>query len=164
MTVNSAVAVSACEKYQRVATGWLRSGELTRTNHLLTPLEELAGFNYGFVYLVETTPAVCAVDWSEYPARRVRELQRSRASSQVPLRLRACFVGEEVDRQNLVESIQYLRAPDGTVAVSPELDEAFRSARERVLGRIRSLHLCSPQCEQFVEGLDIRLLHVWLRR
>ena len=42
-----------CGRFQHIAWEWLRSGEITRTAHMLSPLEELAGFNYGFIYLLE---------------------------------------------------------------------------------------------------------------
>lgn len=34
--------------FQDVAWNWVQSGEITRSAHLLSPLEELAGFPYGF--------------------------------------------------------------------------------------------------------------------
>ena len=30
--------------------------------------------------------------------------------------------------------------------------------------RLRSLHLCAPECEQVVKGLDLRMLRTWLGR
>jgi hypothetical protein len=51
-TRQQAVVPIHCERFQRTAQAWLRSGEIVRTGHLLSPLEELAVFNYVFVYLL----------------------------------------------------------------------------------------------------------------
>src|SRR5579863_7516537 len=44
--------IEACARFQKIAWNWLQSGEITRTAHMLSPIEELAGFNYGFIYLL----------------------------------------------------------------------------------------------------------------
>lgn len=143
---------------------------MTRTNHLLSPLEELAGFNYGFVYLLDVRTETIAlradqpafkIGFSEHPARRLREL---RASYGERVRLRACFVGEAQRERELHRRFAHLRVERELFLASDAIVAAFAEARTRVRQRLRSLHLCMPECEQLVSGIDLRMLHAWLRR
>lgn len=159
---------AACEKFQRVASAWLRSGEITRTNHLLSPLEELAGFNYGFVYLLDLrddpsrAPAV-KLGYSEHPLRRIREL-RATYRYGTDIRLRACFVGEQKKERELHARFTHLRIENERFLAAAAIEETFARERERVRERLQQLHLCSPECEQIVKHLDLRVLSAWLRR
>ncbi|MDE2482742.1 MAG: GIY-YIG nuclease family protein [bacterium] len=154
---------AACEKFQRIASSWLRSGEITRTNHLLSPLEELAGYNYGFVYLLDVDERSCKIGYSEHPTRRIRELRRTfRYGEQ--LRLRACFVGEQSAERELHRRFAHLRIENERFLASPAIVTEFAAARERMRERIRSLHVCTPDCPQLVARLDLRMLSTWLRR
>lgn len=160
------VAAGSCESFQRVASAWLRSGEITRTNHLLSPLEELAGFNYGFVYLLELTDrdtATVKIGFSEHPVRRMREIKANfRYGTQ--LRLRACFVGEASVERELHRRFRHLRIENERFLSSAAIEAAFTQERERVRERLRALHLCTPECTQLVKNLDLRMLCAWLRR
>gem|GEM_PF-1633691 len=180
----------ACERFQRVALDWLRSGEITRTNHLLSPLEELAGYNYGFVYLLELSgergdpsalprgvrseseahlnsrgPQFHSVKlgYSEHPMRRIRELLVGCRYGE-RIRLRACFVGEPKDERALHRRFAHLRIENERFLASAAIDAEFARARERVRERLRALHCCSTECPQIVERLDLRMLCAWLRR
>ena len=159
---------ASCVAFQRVAAAWLRSGEITRTNHLLSPLEELGGFNYGFVYLLELGDAsggmeTVKIGYSDHPARRIREIkQQYRYGNE--LRLRACFVGEQTKERELHKRFTHLRIENERFMASAAIDGAFAEERERVRVRLRALHLCTTECEQMVKHLDLRMLAVWLRR
>ena len=160
------VAQSSCETFQRVASGWLRSGEITRTNHLLSPLEELAGFNYGFVYLLELRDAKTEsvkIGFSEHPMRRIREIKANYRYG-THLRLRACFVGEPQMERELHKRFAHLRMQNEQFLASAAIDTTFAQERERVRARLRTLHLCTPECDQLVRNLDLRMLCAWLRR
>jgi len=158
------VAVSeACERFQRVASAWLRSGEITRTNHMLSPLEELAGFNYGFVYLLDLDGESVKIGYSEHPMRRIRELRAGYRYGD-RLRLRACFVGETKDERELHQRFAHLRIEHERFLASVAIDAAFTRARERVRERLRGLHCCTTECPQVVGRLDLRMLSTWLRR
>jgi hypothetical protein len=152
-----------CERFQRIASAWLRSGEITRTNHLLSPLEELAGFNYGFVYLLELDGGCVKVGYSEHPMRRIRELRAGFRYGE-RLRLRACFVGEPEDERTLHRRFAHLRIENERFLASAAIDAEFACARERVRDRLRALHCCSAECPQIVTRLDLRMLRTWLRR
>lgn len=160
------VGTSVCEQFQRVASAWLRSGEITRTNHMLSPLEELAGFNYGFVYLLELREAKTEsvkIGFSEHPMRRIREIKANyRYGTQ--LRLRACFVGEPVMEREMHKRFAHLRMQNEQFLASPAIDAAFARERELMRARLRKLHLCTPECDQLVKNLDLRMLCAWLRR
>jgi hypothetical protein len=159
----------ACERFQRVASAWLRSGEITRTNHLLSPLEELAGYNYGFVYLLDLEnargPQINSVKlgYSEHPVRRIRELLVGCRYGE-RIRLRACFVGEPKDERALHRRFAHLRIENERFLASAAIDAEFARARERVRERLRVLHFCTTECPQIVERLDLRMLCAWLRR
>jgi T5orf172 domain len=160
------VRAGSCESFQRVASAWLRSGEITRTNHLLSPLEELAGFNYGFVYLLELRDSdmeTVKIGFSEHPVRRIREIKANyRYGAQ--LRLRACFVGEAHVERELHARFKHLRVENERFLASKAIDAAFARERERVRERLRGLHLCGPECAPLVKNLDLRMLCAWLRR
>lgn len=157
------VEKAECELFQRVASAWLRSGEITRTNHLLSPLEELAGFNYGFVYLLELDGESVKIGYSEHPMRRIRELRTGFRYGQL-LRLRAAFVGEPDDERTLHRRFAHLRIEHERFLSSPAIDAEFSRARTRVHERLRALHCCTTECPQIVERLDLRMLSTWLRR
>ena len=153
----------ACERFQRVASAWLRSGEISRTNHLLSPLEELAGFNYGFVYLLDLGENAYKIGYSEHPVRRIRELRTGHRYGEA-LRLRACFAGEQPEERALHQRFAHLRIEHERFMASAAIDTEFLRARERMRARLRSLHLCGTECPQLVKHLDLRMLGAWLRR
>jgi hypothetical protein len=153
----------ACERFQHVASAWLRSGEITRTNHMLSPLEELAGFNYGFVYLLDLDSGTLKLGYSEHPMRRIRELLVGCRYGHRIL-LRACFVGEQKDERALHQRFAHLRIENERFLASAAIDAEFARARERVRERLRTLHCCTTECPQIVERLDLRMLSAWLRR
>jgi hypothetical protein len=159
---------ASCVAFQRVAASWLRSGEISRTNHLLSPLEELGGFNYGFVYLLElrddgdVVPTV-KIGYSDHPMRRIREIKQQ-CRYGTGLRLRACFVGEQSKERDLHKRFAHLCVENERFLASAAIDGAFSEERERVRARLRALHLCTAECEQMVKHLDLRMLATWLRR
>lgn len=170
MTTTVQQDVRACERFQDVAWKWLQSGEITRTAHLLSPLEELAGFNYGFIYLLEIAgdPAghrdphcIYKVGYSEHPMRRIRELQPQYASR---LRLRACFVGDPQAERFAHRRFANLRIKNELFYAHPLIEEYFRTSRERMREKIREVHVCSAQCPQINRRLDLRMLGTWLAR
>ena len=159
---------TGCERFQRVASAWLRSGEITRTKHLLSPLEELAGFNYGFVYLLELHDrpdvksfTMVKIGYSEHPARRMRELRHSYGEH---LRLRACFVGDPQRERDMHRRFAHLRVENERFLASEVIDAVYAQERESVRTRLRGLHLCTPDCPQVVKRLDLRMLRTWLGR
>jgi hypothetical protein len=154
---------ASCEKFQRIAQAWLRSGEINRTNHTLSPLEELAGFNYGFVYLLHVDEASYKIGFSEHPMRRIREIRATFRYGQRPV-LRACFVGEPSAERDMHKRFSHLRIENERFLASAAIDAAFTQARERMRVRLGALHLCSPECPQLVCGLDLRMLRTWLGR
>lgn len=154
---------AACQRFQRIAQAWLRSGEITRTNHMLSPLEELAGFNYGFVYLLSVDEQSCKIGFSEHPMRRIREIRHSFRYGERPA-LRACFVGESHVEREMHKRFAHLRIENERFLSHAAIDAAFAQARERMRLRLSALHLCSPECPQLVCGLDLRMLHTWLKR
>jgi hypothetical protein len=157
------VEQAECERFQTVASAWLRSGEITRTNHLLSPLEELAGFNYGFVYLLDLDESTAKIGYSEHPMRRIRELRTGFRYGQ-QLRLRACFVGEAEDERGLHRRFAHLRIEHERFLKSPAIVAEFTRARALVNEKLRTLHCCTTECPQIVERLDLRMLSTWLRR
>ena len=157
----------SCEMFQRVAHAWLRSGEITRTNHMLSPLEELAGYNYGFVYLLEVQgdphdPPSFKIGFSEHPMRRIREIRATYRYGR-DLKLRACFVGEQERERELHRRFSHLRIQNERFFASPVIETVFANERERMKKRLSDLHLCTTECEQVVKGLDLRMLRAWLR-
>jgi hypothetical protein len=154
---------NACERFQSVAWNWLQSGEVTRTAHMLSPLEELAGFNYGFIYLLEIAgdpPGTYKVGFSEHPTRRIRELQPQYAGR---LRLRSCFVGEPQAERFAHRRFAALRIKNELFYAHPIIDEYFRTSREQMREKIRSVHVCTHACPQLHPRLDLRMLTTWLR-
>jgi hypothetical protein len=152
---------SPCERFQRTAASWLRSGEMARTGHLLSPLEELAGYNYGFVYLLRVDDASVKIGFSEHPCRRMRDLRPTYGDR---LRLMACFVGEPQEERDAHKRFAHLRVENERFLYSSAIETYFREARERVRGRLREMHLCTVACPQAVERLDLRMLCAWLKR
>lgn len=155
------ISDSSCRHFQEVAWNWLQSGEITRTAHLLSPLEELAGFNYGFVYLLEVDEQCVKIGFSEHPMRRIRELQ---PQYRAPLRLRACFVGEPQAERFAHRRFAHLRIKNELFYAHPVIGEYFRASREQTREKIREVHVCSAQCPQFNRRLDVRMLGAWLAR
>ncbi len=133
---------------------------------MLSPLEELGGFNYGFVYLLElrdrTMPAV-KIGYSDNPMRRIREIKQNYRYG-TELRLRACFVGEQAKERELHKRFAHLHVENERFFDSAAIDATFAEERERVRARLRALHLCGTECEQLVKHLDLRMLATWLRR
>lgn len=125
----------ACVRFQRVAWDWLQSGEMTRTGYLLSPLEELSGYKYGFIYLLRIGAGTVKIGFSEHPQRRIRELQAQYG--------------------------QHIRL--GAIAY-PIIEEYFANSRRQSLEKIRALHVCSPVCPQLYVRLDLRMLGSWLAR
>ena len=150
-----------CERFQRTAHAWLRSGELTRTHHMLSPLEELAGFNYGFVYLLDVDERTVKIGFSEHPTRRIRELRTLYGNK---LRLRSCFVGEQYVERDIHRRFAHLRKNYELFLRSDAIDVEFAERRIQMREQLRRLHLCSPECHQLVKGLDLRMLRTWLSR
>jgi hypothetical protein len=164
--------MTECLRFQRVAWEWLRSGEITRTSHMLSPLEELAGFNYGFIYLLEiqgdVTPLrlvqanfLTKIGYSEHPMRRIRELQPAYKGR---LKLRACFVGDPPAERFAHRRFKSLRVKNELFLAHPIIDEYFRSSREQIRSQLREIHVCSQACPQFNTRLDLSMLSAWLAR
>lgn len=150
-----------CEQFQRVAWEWLQSGEITRTAHMLSPIEELAGFNYGFIYLLDVDAQCVKIGFSEHPMRRLRELQPQYGGR---LRLRACFVGDPAAERFAHRRFASLRIKNELFCAHPLIEEYFRTSREQMRERIRQLHVCSQACPQLNARLDLRMLGTWLSR
>ena len=157
--------VSACETFQRAASAWLRSGELNRTNHVLSTLEEFCGYNFGFVYLLDGFTSFHShyvkIGYSEHPVRRLRELRPLYGET---LKIRACFIGELRDEREVHRRFAHLRAEYELFLDHPAIDAYFAEMRERAYSRVRAIHLCSAECPQIVRGLDLRMLRSWLER
>ena len=158
----AALRMTECQRFQKVAWNWLQSGEITRTAHLLSPLEELAGFNYGFIYLLEIAgERTYKIGYSEHPMRRIRELQ---AQYRARLRLRACFVGDPQAERFAHRRFASLRIKNELFYAHPIIEEYFRTSRERTREKIRQVHVCSGACPQLNPRLDLRMLGAWLAR
>ncbi len=151
----------ACRRFQDIAWNWLQSGEITRTANLLSPLEELAGFNYGFVYLLRVEEHCVKIGYSEHPMRRLRELQPQYRSR---LRLRACFVGDPQAERFAHRRFANLHVKNELFCAHPLIEEYFRTSRERMRQKIREVHVCSHVCPQLNRRLDLRMLGAWLGR
>lgn len=165
-----AAPTTDCVRFQHVAWEWLRSGELTRTAHMLSPLEELAGFNYGFIYLLEITgeapsfagaASVYKLGFSEHPMRRIRELQPSYKGR---LKLRACFVGDPPAERFAHRRFRSLRVKNELFLAHPIIDEYFRTSRAQALAQIRAVHVCTRGCRPLNPRLDLTMLSAWLAR
>lgn len=158
----AALGMTECERFQKVAWNWLQSGEITRTAHLLSPLEELAGFNYGFIYLLDIAgERMYKIGYSEHPMRRIRELQ---PQYRTRLRLRACFVGDPQAERFAHRRFANLRIKNELFYAHPLIEEYFRTSRERMREQIREVHVCSGTCPQLNRRLDLRMLGAWLAR
>ena len=134
---------------------------MVRTNHLLSPLEEFAGFNYGFVYLMQIDTRAVKIGFSEHPTRRLRELRPEYGQA---LRLRACFIGEPQAEREAHVRFAHLRIVNERFLGAPGIDAYFRAERERMRERVRAMHLCATNCPQLVKSLDLRMLRAWLAR
>lgn len=155
-------AVSAeCSRFQTVAWTWLQSEEMTRTDYLLTPLEELCGFNYGFVYLMQVDAQSVKIGYSEHPKRRLRELLPEYGPA---LRLRRCFVAEPQVERFVHRRFRNLRIRNEIFCAHPLIEAYFTQSRAEMLERLRALHICSAQCPQLNKRLDLRMLGAWLSR
>lgn len=154
-------AGTECRHFQDVAWRWLQSGEITRTTHLLSPLEELAGFNYGFIYLLHADEQCVKIGYSEHPTRRIRELQ---PQYRTRLRLLACFVGDQQAERFAHRRFANLRIKNELFYAHPLIEAYFRTSRERMRAKIRELHVCSHACPQLNPRLDLRMLGTWLAR
>ena len=153
---------TACERFQNVAWDWLQSGEITRTGHRLSPLEELCGFKYGFVYLLDVDGFTVKIGFSEHPQRRIRELQPQYGGR---LRLRACFVGEPQAERFAHRRFASLRIRNELFYAHPIIDAYFESSRKQMLEKIRSsVHVCTHECPSVNKRLDLRMLGAWLSR
>jgi hypothetical protein len=152
--------INPCERFQKVAWEWLQSGEITRTAHMLSPLEELAGFNYGFIYLLQVDEHCVKIGYSEHPMRRIRELQPQYRSR---LRLRACFVGDPEAERFAHRRFANLRIKNELFYAHPIIDDYFRTCRERMRETIREVHVCTAACQQLRPRLDLRILTTWLK-
>jgi len=167
--IDQAAVVSECERFQSVAWEWLQSGEITRTAHMLSPIEELAGFHYGFVYLLGIPgvegPAgpqfVYKVGFSEHPMRRIRELQQQYRGR---ISLRACFVGAAPAERFAHRRFASLRVKNELFYPHPIIDEYFKTSREQMRERIRQVHVCAAGCPQLRPRMDLRMLGSWLSR
>lgn len=151
----------ACARFQRVAWDWLQSGEMTRTGYLLSPLEELCGYKYGFIYLLHVDAGAVKIGFSEHPKRRIRELHAQYGEN---IRLRACFVGEPPAERFAHRRFCNLRIRNELFVPHPIIDEYFASSRRQMQEKIRALHVCSCHCPQLNARLDLRLLGSWLAR
>lgn len=156
-----AIAETPCGRFQRTAWDWLQSGEITRTAHMLSPLEELAGFNYGFIYLLGVDAQCVKIGFSEHPARRLRELQPQYGGK---LRLRACFVGDPPAERFAHRRFASLRIKNELFCAHPLIDAYFAASRERMRAKIREVHICAGSCPQLNPRLDLRMLRTWLSR
>jgi hypothetical protein len=159
-------ALTHCERFQRAAAAWLRSRELMRTNHMLSALEEFAGFNYGFVYLLDvpfqrSAMPILKIGFSEHPMRRIRELIPFYGKG---LRLRACFVGEPQAERDAHRRFAHLRVENECFMANPAIESYFAAMRTEMRERLRAIHLCSSECPLLIKGLDLPMLRAWLGR
>ena len=152
-----------CSRFQSVAWNWLQSGEITRTNNRLTPLEELCGFNFGFVYLMRVNEQSFKIGFSEHPMRRLREL-RAQPEYDERLCLISCFVGEPPAERFAHRRFRHLRIRNEIFYAHPIIEMYFAQARADIQERLRALHICSVECTQLNKRLDLRMLGAWLSR
>ncbi len=155
------IEAAACSRFQEVAWSWLQSGEMTRTNNLLSPLEELCGFNYGFVYLMHVDEQRVKIGFSQHPVRRLRELQPEYGSQ---LRLVSCFVGEAPTERFVHRRFANLRVINELFYAHPLIHQYFVQTRQQTLKRMRAVHICASSCAQTNKRLDLSLLATWLAR
>ncbi|MGZ6104023.1 MAG: GIY-YIG nuclease family protein [Vulcanimicrobiaceae bacterium] len=153
--------IEACQHFQRVAWEWLQSGEITRTNNLLSPLEELCGYNYGFVYLMQIGADSVKIGFSEHPQRRMRELQPEYGDR---IKLKACFVGDPQAERFAHRRFASLRIRNELFYPHPVIDAYFTGSRAQMREQIRALHICGQDCSQLNPRLDLRMLGAWLSR
>jgi len=161
MTSTEALTATDCGRFQRVVWSWLQSGEMTRTFNMLSPLEELCGFNYGFVYLLDVDEFTVKIGFSEHVQRRIRELQPLYSK---PLHLRACFVGDREAERFAHRRFANLHVKNELFTQHPLIDAYFTNCRAQMRERIKTLHVCGPECAQTIKRLDLRMLSAWLAR
>jgi len=161
MTSTEAPVAADCGHFQRIAWSWLQSGEMTRTANMLSPIEELCGYNYGFVYLLDVDEFTVKIGFSEHPLRRIRELQPAFSR---PLRLRACFVGDREAERFAHRRFANLRVKNELFTAHPLIDAYYTNCRAQMRERIKTLHVCGPECAQTIKRLDLRMLSAWLAR
>lgn len=184
--------MTECVRFQHVAWEWLRSGELTRTAHMLSPLEELAGFNYGFIYLLEIIGG--SLEQLEgpmgfahggraalaerllnnrgpqfvyklgYSEHPMRRIRELQPSYKGRLKLRACFVGDPPAERFAHRRFRSLRVKNELFLAHPIIDEYFRSMRAQALAQIRAVHVCTRGCRPLNPRLDLTMLSAWLAR
>lgn len=159
--IERSLDAAACERFQNIAWDWLQSGEITRTNNLLSPLEELCGYHYGFVYLLRVDEQTVKIGFSEHPVRRVRELQPAFASR---LGLRACFVGEPSAERFAHRRFSHLRVRNELFLAHSAIERYFADARTRMREQMKTIHICTESCRPINRRLDVRMLGVWLGR
>ena len=152
---------SPCSRFQTVAWNWLQSGETTRTDYKLSPIEELCGFNYGFVYLMKVDERSVKIGHSEHPMRRLRELIPEYGPG---LKLLRCFVGEAPVERFAHRRFRNLRIRNEIFYAHPIIESYFMQARREMQERLRALHICSCECTQLNKRLDLRMLGAWLSR
>ena len=150
-----------CARFQRIAWDWLQSGELSRTNRLLSPLEELGGFNYGFIYLMRVSAQSFKIGYSLHPTRRLRELIPQYGER---LRLLTCFVGEPFQERAVHRRFRNLRLQNEVFYAHPLIEQYFAQARIEIKERLRTVHICAAACPQLNRRLDLRMLGQWLAR
>ncbi|MBV8727481.1 MAG: hypothetical protein JO233_06825 [Candidatus Eremiobacteraeota bacterium] len=151
----------SCVRFQRIAWDWIQSGEITRTSHLLSPLEELGGFNYGFIYLMRVNPQAVKIGYSLHPMRRRHELLPQYGEQ---LRLLTCFVGEPFQERVVHRRFRSLRLRNEIFYAHPLIEEYFAQARLEIKERLRAIHICEAACPQLNKRLDLRMLGTWLAR
>jgi len=161
MTSTEALTATDCGRFQRIAWSWLQSGEMTRTFNMLSPLEELCGFNYGFVYLLDVDEFTVKIGFSEHVQRRIRELQPLYSKT---LHLRACFVGDREAERFAHRRFANLHVNNELFTQHPLIDAYFTNCRAQMRERIKTLHVCGPECAQTIKRLDLRMLSAWLAR
>ncbi|MDQ6930116.1 MAG: GIY-YIG nuclease family protein [Candidatus Eremiobacteraeota bacterium] len=151
----------ACSHFQTVAWSWLQSGEVTRTGYRLSPIEELCGFNYGFVYLMQVDAQCVKIGHSEHPMRRLRELRPEYGNR---LRLVTCFVGEPPLERFAHRRFRNLRIRNEIFYAHPIIENYFAQTRKEMQERLHAVHICSSACTQLNKRLDLRMLGAWLGR
>ncbi|MBV8689701.1 MAG: GIY-YIG nuclease family protein [Candidatus Eremiobacteraeota bacterium] len=151
----------ACAHFQRIAWDWLQSGEMSRTNHLLSPLEELGGFNYGFVYLMRVSAQTFKIGYSLHPMRRLHELMPQYGDQ---LRLVTCFIGEPFQERVAHQRFRNLRLRNEVFYAHPLIEQYFAQARLEIKERLNQVHICAAACPQLNQRLDLRMLGAWLAR
>jgi hypothetical protein len=150
-----------CERFQNVAWDWLQSGEITRTNNILSPMEELCGYKYGFIYLMQIDAQTMKIGFSEHPQRRLRELHAQYGRD---ITLKTCFVGEPQAERFAHRRFASLHVRNELFYSHAAIETYFASSRADMRERIRTIHICNHDCPQLNRRLDLRMLGAWLGR